>query len=418
MRHSTLLKKQLRVLLHFCIGFGFFVSSGFSQDGFFSGMGSIDLGGGFDENVLRIPAGATSHGAQGLTDAYAYVAGRWQKQIGNETNEWTFHASGDAKAHRVYKQANTHHLFIRSQVVRHLNSRVRGAVGLQASQRKMLEVNWSDQEQWQSMMRTDIQSDARMIFDVHDNLQAQLGVTYNLVRYFENSPNFGHQIFAIDAAWNWSLLGRKRGLRNFKLIDPQRTKDVGLLSLYLQFQQRNFSHWQVRPNFSTYRTSTFGPKRSDSRRELMPHHVWVNWKLRVRYTSSNKQGWTAFLETFLSKRSDESLGDFGQNSMGLGSGVLYTSPRVNFEMSLFQEAIAFESRYSGSRESLTELEYGITSWNVEVEFFSMGSWSYLVKSMGHLRSSNYVGEIRTNRDSLRFQSLMLGVRWHCSRRRL
>jgi hypothetical protein len=417
MRHLDFNTKQLRALLLFGCGSCLIAGSSFGQGGFFSGVGSMEIGCGYDENIGRIPDGVGMNEASPQADAFTCIEGSWNKRIHKGTNAWTFEVLGQSKSQAFYKEANSHHFDIRSEVEHEMNERVRGSIGMLVAQRKHLEVNWSDREQWESMARADIESDARIYFDVKDNLKSELGVTWTRSMYSEDSPDFGNQSFSIDAAWTLNVFSRKKGLYHFKLIHPQRIQDAGLLSLKMKYTQRNFLDWKVGSVFSTNHIVPFGSKWSDLQNTSMSERVWVDWEMITRYSSSEKNGCNAFLEALLTHRSDESLGDFGQTAWAFGAGLLCHSNVLHVEMSLFQERIHFQERLARFEDGFRALEYRIRSWNLEVEIPTRRGWSYIVESRGRLRNSNHSGETMSNRRSMHFHSVIVGVRWQIGHRR-
>ena len=136
------------------------------QSGFFTGSGSVEAVSGVDANVWRVPYVGYGQFAAPQEDVFAQMRGQWNKEIVQGSNQWFIRASGDAKQQVMHRAANAHRVATEVRLLRHLSGNVRGELGLAISQQKQLEVHWADQEQWESMGSMDIQSFARMHFDV------------------------------------------------------------------------------------------------------------------------------------------------------------------------------------------------------------------------------------------------------------
>jgi hypothetical protein len=387
------------------------------QSGFFTGSGSVEAVSGVDANVWRVPYVGYGQFAAPQEDVFAQMRGQWNKEIVQGSNQWFIRASGDAKQQVMHRAANAHRVATEVRLLRHLSGNVRGELGLAISQQKQLEVHWADQEQWESMGSMDIQSFARMHFDVSSRMQSTLGVDWNRAVYQRSSPDYGHQLFQLHGHWSWSMLRRARGVRRFDLVNPKRTKNAGTLECGVQFSQRNFNDWRVGEWIGMGFASPLASKGQLEQSGSMPHRVWVDWEVTSRYASPSNQGWSVFVDAIWNRRFDESLGDFGRSSWSAGAGLSCHSPFLKMEMGLYSAIQQYDRRLAWTERGLESLEYRIKSWSLEAEIPTVRGWSYVIRGAGSVRQSNREGASLVHRNTMGFQQVSFGIRWHLGYRR-
>lgn len=399
------------------VGFLLVSAASFGQGGVFSGAGTIEVSSGLDGNVWRTPADGPEFLSSPENDAFTRVHGSWKKEIIQGANLWSIQAAGDVKRQVIQSAANSHRAGVGAKLLHEMNARVRGEVGMTLAQQRQLEVHWADEEQWKSMDRMELESYALMDFDARPNVKADLGVRWSRAAYLSNAPDYGNQLFTVHASWHWTLLRHTRGLRRYNLVKPQRTKEGGTLSAHMQFSQRNFNDWHVSWRLPNELNAFSSGKYSVVQGGSMPDRVWAGFQLESRYSTASNRGWNVFVDAILKRRFDESLGDFGMQSWTAGTGLMCRSNFLKLELGVYREMQVYDLRLARVDGELKPLQYQITSWNLVAEVPTVRGWSYVVRSTGRLRESNYEGASMWNRNSMGFQQVAIGIRWHLGYRR-
>ncbi len=401
-----------RYPLILCLGFWLVAPTSFGQDGFFSGVGLVEVSSGLDGNVWRMPVGMSDPAKKPTQDVFTRLEGRWKNEVAHGKSHWTVSASGYAKRQAIQSDANAHQLDFGAGLIHQMNARVRGELGLALSQRKELEVNWADREQWQMMSHMDVHSFGIMYFDVNPHLHSEVGVAWNRSMYQASSPSYGNQLFQLHAEWRWDLFRRARGLRRFNLVNPKRTKDAGALKMRTQFSQRNFNDWCVGEGFGIVPVNPLDFKFRAEQSGLMPQRVWVDWEVHARYASASRFGWDFFMDVTWNRRYDESLGDFGRKTWTMGGGLFCRSHFLKLEMGLYKGGESYENRLAWTDRGLESLQYRLTSWRLDAEIPTVRGWSYVVRGGGLMRQSNREGASLIHRNSMGHLQVLFGIRWH------
>ncbi|MDE0979911.1 MAG: hypothetical protein OSA78_07945, partial [Flavobacteriales bacterium] len=185
----------------------------------------------------------------------------------------------------------------------------------------------------------------------------------------------------------------------------------------MQFSQRNFDDWMVSRSDVIWTKNPLIPEVSVDPTSSMSKRVWVDWQVEGRYTSPLKQGWNLYFDAFWNRRLDESLGDFGRNTLAAGAGVQCHSSLLKLECGLSRKYQQFERRFAMTDQGIQNLRYQITAWNLDVEIPTVRGWSWFAQSAGVMRQSNHTGTSIGNRHSMNFQSVVMGIRWHVGSRR-
>lgn len=397
--------------------FGFYSLGSWSQTGLLGGSGTVQLGAGLDGNVWKIPLIDASRSLAPQGDGFTMLQAHWKKEAVRGVNHWIMHASGSAKKFAVQSRANAHKVEVAAKLLHRLSDRVRGDLGMLLIQQQQLEVHWDDNEQWSSMGRMVMQSHACMNFELSSRIQSDLGVTWNRSAYNRQSPAYSSESFNLHAAWKLLLLRRAHGLRRFDLVNPKRTLKAGTVQVRMQFSQRNFDDWMVSRSDVIWTKNPLIPEVSVDPTSSMSKRVWVDWQVEGRYTSPLKQGWNLYFDAFWNRRLDESLGDFGRNTLAAGAGVQCHSSLLKLECGLSRKYQQFERRFAMTDQGIQNLRYQITAWNLDVEIPTVRGWSWFAQSAGVMRQSNHTGTSIGNRHSMNFQSVVMGIRWHVGSRR-
>ena len=387
------------------------------QSGVLGGTGTVQFGAGIDGNVWKVPAevGMPFSASQG--DGFSTLQAKWNRGAVRGVSHWLLHASGSAKKHVVQNGANAHRVEVGTKLMHRLSDRVRGDLSILLAQQQQLEVHWEDDEQWSSMGRVEMQSFASMNFELTPRIQSDLGVAWRRSAYDRQSPAYSSEMFNLHAAWKLRLLRRARGLRRFDLVNPKRTLEAGAVHVRMQFSQRNFADWRVSESDVFWAKHPFLPEVMVTPMSSMPNRVWVDWQVEGRYISPLNQGWNVYFDAVWNRRLDESLGDFGGNTLAAGAGVQCHSNLLNLAFGFYRKHQQFAERFAWTEQGVQNLRYEITSWNLDVEIPTVRGWSWFAQSAGAMRQSNHTGPSIGNRHTMNFHTMVVGVRWHVGYRR-